>query len=172
MKKIAIVATCIILSCLGLNAQNSRPHYQGSIEFGAIPYFNSSPGSLTSLNFDYIAGCRINPNIFVGGGTGINTMSISGLSIPLYGNFKYYINNAAHPKYFPFISASFGLNIFIEDGYGDKNKAYCGYILNFSGGYNFQITNRLSSYVKLGIESVLCDEDPFVGPAMHIGITF
>ena len=172
IKKIAIVIACVFLSCLGLNAQSNRAHYQGSVEFGIMPYFNSGPGSITALNIDYIAGCRINDNIFVGGGTGINTMSALGLSIPIYANFKYYIPIASHPKHFPFISASLGLNIYIQEEFNNGNTAYCGYVLNVSGGYNIQITNRISSYVKLGIESSLCNKDAFVGPALHIGLTF
>ena len=167
MKRLITLLAAVCLFTIGMNAQD-RPHYEGTTEVGFISYFSpyDGPYSIPGFDFHYVPGCRINENIFVGGGFGISP-SMLVFSVPIYANFKYYFTGRKeHRKLYPFINTSLGCNLAID---GD---AYPGYYLDVSAGCNYELTSKVAAYLKLGLQSFSVYEDALLGPSFHVGLTF
>lgn len=168
MKKVVtlLVATCLF--AIGLSAQNG-PRYEGTLETGYTAFFSPDGGvnSLPGFDFHYIPGCRINQNIFVGGGIGLSPTLLA-LSMPIYANFKYYFTGTlSDSRLYPFVNASLGCNIGFLDG-----DTMAGYYLDISAGCAYELTQKLSLYLKAGLQSFSVSTDALLGPSFHIGVSF
>lgn len=72
--------------CIGVNAQNNVPHYQGEINVG----YGIGIGDYQVDRFyvETIHGARIIPHLFLGAGAGLALLNGGHVTIPVFANVK------------------------------------------------------------------------------------
>ena len=164
MKKL-IFATLVALSATTAFAQSPAPakaQFRQAAEL-AVEALNGFAGA------DYIAGCRINPYLFVGAGAGVHyyfgkagetaldtaaekQLKPCAVNVPLYANIKAYL--LKDRRCTPYVSLSAGARLSGSRTarmiMGDAKYNTCAMIIDASIGAEYRLDDNYSIYVSVG----------------------
>ena len=119
--------------------------FEQSVEVGVNP---TTDDEYYFLNLEYIAGYRFNNYLFLGGGTGLESLlKYYPLAMPIYANARLYLRPKS--RWQPFFSLSLGALIPIAI----NDRLCCEDIqphINPTVGVNCRINSKYSCYINLG----------------------